>query len=143
MADGEQNYMQYVYAALLLLVTVLWSLYSNSVKDNLDYKKYTKAKLGGLMDELELTYCSIYARNYALMRRSKQNGSWKPYMKEKQRGIIVKAIQTKKLEVVNDYRLNNSPQAFERDEETEEPISLEQFEKWAEHFEPESGFLQK
>ena len=44
----------------------MWYFFLRGNTDyELNYKKFTKEKLRGLLDELELAYCSVFVRNYA------------------------------------------------------------------------------
>jgi len=66
--------MRYALAGLsaLALGVVVWYL-SKDDHDELDYKKFNKAKLEALMKEVQLEFTCIYTRNYNLLLRIKES----------------------------------------------------------------------
>ncbi len=72
MADSSQNTIKYVLAGVstLALCAGLW--YLSRDDEALDYRKFNKQKLEALMSEIQLEITCIYARNYNLLLKIKE-----------------------------------------------------------------------
>ena len=72
MVDNNQNLVKYVAAGVgaIALAAGLW--YLSRDDEVLDYKRFTKKKLEKLMEEMQLELTCIYARNYNLLLKLKE-----------------------------------------------------------------------
>ncbi len=76
MADSSQNTIKYVLAGVstIALCAGLW--YLSRDDEALDYRKFSKQKLEKLMEEVELEITCIYARNYNLLLKLKEEDGY-------------------------------------------------------------------
>lgn len=75
MSSDTQSLIKYAVASIGAIAVVGLAYYLS--KDNsqpLDYKVYNEKKFEALMDEIRLEFTCIYARNYNLLLKIKENG---------------------------------------------------------------------
>ena len=75
MSNDTQSLIKYAVASIGAIAVVGLAYYLS--KDNsqpLDYKVYNEKKFEALMDEIRLEFTCIYARNYNLLLKIKENG---------------------------------------------------------------------
>ena len=92
------------------------------------------------MKEMQLEFTCIYSRNYNLMLKVKEAGEDDGTLLDRIRMQVNREMQDKTVQVVEDYDINCHPSSY--DEATaggrkKEGITMQQFEKWMEHFEDE------
>ena len=139
MADNN-SVLKYAVAGVgaIALGALVWYL-SKDDFEPLDYTKYDKVKLEALMKELELEITCIYARNYTILLRVKENGEDTPDMMNELRTLVEHEIRDKKEQVVEDYCFRTHPKSYDPDtaDYPKEGITVQQFDAWVEHFDNE------
>ena len=75
MSSDTQTMIKYAVASIGALAVVGLAYYlSQDSSEPLDYKIYNEKKFEALMDEIRLEFTCIYARNYNLLLKIKENG---------------------------------------------------------------------
>ena len=85
--------------AILLGATVYYLSMDDSAR-RLDPKRHTLEKLKKILAQCKLEYTCIYARNYNIMQKQKENGVWSDEMLENMKGMVNNEIDEKTLDVV-------------------------------------------
>ena len=85
--------------AVLLGATVYYLSMDDSSR-RLDPKRHTLEKLKKILAQCKLEYTCIYARNYNIMQKQKENGVWSDEMLENMKGMVNNEIDEKTLDVV-------------------------------------------
>ena len=113
---------KYAMIGLGALAVAGIAYYLSQDTDALDYKEYTKEKLETLMKEVQLELTCIYARNYNLLLKVKENDenfNEEEVMSQMKR-LVAKETKDKEEQIVEDYG-----------------ITLNQFYDWVERHQDE------
>ena len=126
MADNNQM-VKYAVAGLSVigLAAAVWFLSKDSDGD-LDKKKFSRDRLEQLMKELQLEITCIYARNYNVMLKirdqlEKEDKAFGPEDMQALRRLVNNEIKDKQEQVVEDYRFEDGS-----------TLSYGQWETWVE-----------
>ena len=129
--------MKYVLAGVstVALGALIW--YLSKDDEALDYRKYSKDRLMRLMEEVELELTCIYARNYNLLLKIKEESpdDFGPGAMNELRTLVNNEIKDKQAQVIDDFCFACHPKTHsDASGHAKEPITFGQFISWVEKY---------
>ena len=140
MASDSQSMIKYAVVGIgaMAIAGLMLYLSRDEGSSSLDYKRFTKEKLRVLMDEMQLELTCIYARNYNLLLKIKENGQDDDELMDSLRVLINRETKDKQQQVIEDFCLNCHPEGHSSSRcDKKVTITMAQFQQWVERFEDE------
>ena len=139
----SQKVIKYVAIGTAIAATgaILWWLSAEEETEKLDFKEFTLAKLIEFYKEIELEFCCIYARNYAMMLELKEKGDWVEDVLMEIKTSIDNEKDAKEKDCIASFCIKCSPNVCKPSKcKGKKGISAAMLEKWHEHYMNKTDF---